>query len=233
MTDFKTIYAKHAVIYQHMIDYEDYQGNLLPALARLRPLAGLEVVEFGAGTGRLTVLLTPLVRRLWAFDGSAHMLGQAVSRLGAVGRLSGRVAVADNRRMPVAGACADLAIEGWSFGHLIGWHPDTWRDEVRRALGEMQRVLRPGGTAILIETLGTGRETPQPPHEGLAAFYDLLETDHGFRREWIRTDFRFESAAQGAELTRFFFGDELADRLLQTNSRFLPECTGLWWRTTA
>lgn len=227
MPDFKTIYAHHAAAYQRMIDYEDYQGSLLPALDRIRPLAGLDVVEFGAGTGRLTVLLTPLVRRLWAFDGSTHMLSQAAARLGEARRL----AVADNRRMPVAASCADLAVEGWSFGHLTGWYPATWRDEARRALDEMQRVLRPGGTAILIETLGTGQESPRPPSDGLAAFYELLESARGFQREWIRTDFRFESAAQGAELTRFFFGDELADRLLAADSRILPECTGLWWRT--
>ncbi len=231
MPDFQTIYARHAAAYQRMIAYEDYQGHLLPALARIRPLDGLDVVEFGAGTGRLTVLLAPLVRRIWAVDRSAHMLGVAASRLAVSGARGWRLAVADSRQMPFPAACADLALEGWSFGHLTGWHPDNWPDEVRRALAEMMRLLRPGGTALVIETLGTGRETPHPPTGALAAFYALLENEYGFASSCIRTDFCFESPQQGADLTRFFFGDELADGLLRENRRVLPECTGLWWRT--
>ena len=158
--DFKTIYASQAEAYQRMIDFEDYQGHLLPALAAIRPLDGLDVVEFGAGTGRLTVLLAPLVGTLRAFDASAHMLALAEERLGAIDAPHVQLAVADNARLPVPDDCADLALEGWSFGHLTGWYPDTWRQEAARALAELERVLRPGGTALLIETLGTGTEMP-------------------------------------------------------------------------
>ncbi|RAP21073.1 hypothetical protein C2W64_03656 [Brevibacillus laterosporus] len=30
-------------------------------------------------------------------------------------------------------------------------------------MSEIKRVLRPGGTAIIFETMGTGYETPHPP----------------------------------------------------------------------
>ncbi|GEM_PF-6658666 len=33
----------------------------------------------------------------------------------------------------------------------------------------------------------------------------------------------------GAAL-RFFFGDDLADRILRDRLIILPECTGIWWR---
>jgi hypothetical protein len=32
-------------------------------------------------------------------------------------------------------------------------------------------------------------------------------------------------------LVRFFFGDELADTVIERDKVILPECTGLWWKT--
>jgi ubiquinone/menaquinone biosynthesis C-methylase UbiE len=138
-----------------------------------------------------------------------------------------RLAAADNRQLPIAAQTADLVIAGWSLGHFVGWYAD-WRDQIGQALTEMKRVLRPGGTMIILETLGTGRETPQPPHDGLTAYYNWLENEHGFATTWIRTDYRFASVDEADSLTRFFFGDELADRIRRDNLTILPECTGIW-----
>jgi ubiquinone/menaquinone biosynthesis C-methylase UbiE len=230
MTDhFKQIYAGKADRYEALVSREDYQHNLLPALGRIRPLADLTVVEFGAGTGRLTALLAPLVRHIRAFDEAPAMLAVLAARLTEAGFTNWEARVGDNRALPVADQSADLAIEGWSFGHLCGWQPATWREEIGKALAEMRRVLRPGGTAILLETLGTGRETPQPPTPELAAFYEWLEVEHKFKRTWIRTDYRFASLEEAIDLTRFFFGEELADAVLRENRVILPECTGIWW----
>jgi hypothetical protein len=95
----------------------------------------------------------------------------------------------------------------------------------------MRRVLRPGGTAIILETLGTGRETPHPPSEALAAYYAMLETDYGFASTWIRTDYRFESQAEAEELTGFFFGAASATTTTEEGYAIVPECTGIWWLT--
>ncbi|MFC1961224.1 class I SAM-dependent methyltransferase [Chloroflexota bacterium] len=231
MTDFKTIYARHAAAYQHMIAFEDYEGHLPQALARIWPDGAGDVVEFGAGTGRLTVMLAPQVRYIAAFDDSAHMLAVAAQRLQTAQLTNCVLATADNARLPVPADCADLAIEGWSFGHLTGWYPDDWPHKIARVLAEMARVLKPGGTAIMLETLGTGQTSPQPPTPALADFYHRLENDAGFTHEWIRTDYRYPSPEEAAAATRFFFGDELADSLLREQRAIVPECTGIWWRT--
>jgi hypothetical protein len=94
----------------------------------------------------------------------------------------------------------------------------------------MARIVRPGGTIILLETLGTNRQTPRPPTPELATFFDWLENAHGFRRTWIRTDYRFASLQEAVELTRFFFGDEMADDIQARGSPVVPECTGIWHR---
>ncbi len=231
MTDhFQDIYANHADQYEALVAREDYEGNILKALQSVRPLDGLDVVEFGAGTGRVTLLLAPLAKSITVFDGSQAMLNLAIGKLQQSGLTNWRAEVADNRSIPVSDASADLAIEGWSFGHLRGWYPDSWREEAFKALAEMKRTLRLGGTAILMETLGTGRETPQPPTPQLAEFYSWLENEQGFTRIAIRTDYRFESLAEAEQLTRFFFGDDLAKTVVERNWVVLPECTGVWWR---
>ncbi|MBZ0283052.1 MAG: class I SAM-dependent methyltransferase [Anaerolineae bacterium] len=230
---FQQIYANHADQYEALVAREDYQGNILAQLQIIRPLAGLDVVEFGAGTGRLTMLLIPHVKHIHAFDGSQHMLDVAIGKLQKSGLSNWKTDVADNRQMPVPDASADFAIQGWSFGHFCGWYPDSWREEIGKALAEMRRVLRPGGTIVMLETMGTGRETPQPPTPALAEYYAWLEDEHDFSSTSIRTDYRFESLAEAEQLARFFFGDEMAAQVIANKWVILPECTGVWWKTVS
>ena len=226
MSDYQSIYLHQAAQYELMVSREDYQGNLLPALNAIRPLDGLDGVELGAGTGRLTRQIAPLLRSLLALDISQPMLDVLHEKLPQV-----KVAAADNRAIPLMSQSADVTIAGWSIAHSVGWYPETWREETGKAIAEMFRLLRPGGTVILLETLGTGNETPAPPNEGLAQFYTMLEADYGFTRTALRTDYQFESPAEGQALLRFFFGDELADRVVAEQLTILPECTGIWSST--
>ncbi|MCF2938092.1 methyltransferase type 11 [Paenibacillus alkaliterrae] len=92
----------------------------------------------------------------------------------------------------------------------------------------MMRVLRPGGMIIIFETMGTGYETPNPP-EFLKPYYDELVQEYGFSHKWIRTDYQFDNTLQAEQLTRFFFSDELADRVASRKLVQLPECAGVWW----
>jgi ubiquinone/menaquinone biosynthesis C-methylase UbiE len=224
MSHYKEIYDNQAQDYERLIAREDYQAHLLKALNQIRPLEGIDMVELGAGTGRLTCMMAPLAKTILACDISRHMLGRT-------GVQNWTLAVADNRALPVADHVADLSIEGWSLGHFTSWYAESWRDEIGQALTEMKRVLRPGGTVVILETLGTGEETPRPPGDALAAYYAWLEEELGFSSTWFRTDFRFGSLAEAEELIQFFFGDPLADRVVRENLVFLPECTGVWWLT--
>ena len=77
----------------------------------------------------------------------------------------------------------------------------------------MRRVLRPGGTIIIIETLGTGETEPHPMADWFAEYFDFLENDLGFQSTWIRTDFKFDSLDQAAATISFFFGDEWDEKV--------------------
>jgi ubiquinone/menaquinone biosynthesis C-methylase UbiE len=231
MPSFEEIYAQYGEDYDALVTREDYEGNILRALADIQPLDNADVVELGAGSGRLTRLLAPVVRSIRAYDASEHMLSVADKTLRQTGATNWTLGVSDNRGLPVEDASADISLAGWTFGHSVAWYPARWRAEIGRMIDEMQRVLRPGGTAIILETMTTGSETPRPPTEWLAAYYAWLEKERGYSSTTIRTDYQFESLDEAERLTRFFFGDELADTVVREKWVVLPECTGIWWRT--
>ena len=223
--DHKSIYNEAALNYERLVSREDYQGNLLKAIQAVLPLQGITVVELGAGTGRVTRLLAPLVGSIAAFDTSAHMLQIAADSLMAGGWHNWRTGVADHRALPVEDVSADLCISGWSICYLVDWNRQAWKADVEKALAEMERVLKTGGMTILIETQGTGFTTPHAP-DHLVEYLRFLE-EHGFQSSWFRTDYRFKDPREARESSTFFFGEEMAQKI---EGVILPECTGLWWK---
>jgi ubiquinone/menaquinone biosynthesis C-methylase UbiE len=220
----QAVYQDHAATYDLLVAREDYEGNIPRVLREVADWHGRTVVELGAGTGRLTRLVAPWVKSLYAFDLSPAMLAVAAASL--TRETGWLTAAADHRALPLPDRSVDMVLAGWTICYLVSWHPRCWQPELARALAEMERVLRPGGQIILLETMGTGYETPHPP-EQLQPYYDYLQTA-GFHSQWFRTDYQFPSAEEARRLTTFFFGPELA---AQFDGRiYLPECTGVFSR---
>ncbi|HRE26750.1 MAG TPA: class I SAM-dependent methyltransferase [Anaerolineales bacterium] len=228
MPDHAEIYRRQADQYEQLVSREDYQGHLLPALQQIGAFAGLTVAELGAGTGRLTRLVAPIVKDVNAFDLSRPMLDLARVKLQEGRDTNWRIAVADHRQVPLGDGVADIVLSGWSVCYLVVENDLSWEGELSKALLEMRRIVRPGGALILIETLGTGREEPEAP-AGLAAYYAYLQAV-GFEHLWVRTDYLFRDNAEADSLTRFFFGDDMVAKIRQNeHGVVLPECTGIWW----
>ncbi len=230
MTNFDDIYRHRAEDYDALVACEDYTGQLLRTLRGLVTLSGARVVETGAGTGRLTRLLAPHVAAMQVFDGYAPMLQLAQRKLNEEGFGHLEFAVALHERLPAGDGVADLGLAGWTFGHAVGWFPEDWPARIDAYVQELARTVKSGGALIIIETLGTGVEVPAPPNPQLGAYYQRLEQVHGFRREAIRTDYRFPDLATAERLVRFFFGDARGDRVREEQLLLLPECTGVWHR---
>lgn len=224
----RKIYQTDGDRYEALIEREDYQGNIEKTLAEIVNVDGLDVLDLGAGTGRLAVLLAPRAKSMRAFDLSEEMLRVCRSRFEASGLTNWQVEVADHRTLPIPDHSADLMVSGWSVSYLAVWNPETWRAELEAWLGEMKRVLRPGGFIVLYESLGTGNESPVEL-EHLKDFYPWL-AQMGFQKKVIRTDYKFASLDEAEELSRFFFGDELGNKVRANGWVTLPECTGVWWK---
>jgi ubiquinone/menaquinone biosynthesis C-methylase UbiE len=225
----RKIYQSEGDQYEALVSHEDYQGNIQRAIEEIVDVDGLDVLDLGAGTGRLTLMLAPHVKSIRAFDLSAEMLRVCRERLLESGLSNWAVDVADHRQLPVPDHSVDLVVSGWSVAYLVVWYAETWQDELQKWMNEMKRVLKPGGHIILFESLGTGNETPMQL-EHLRNYYPWLD-EAGFQNKWIRTDYQFASVEEAIDLAGFFFGDELAYRVRESQSAILPECTGVWWKT--
>ncbi len=224
----RQIYQTDGDRYEALIAREDYQGNIMRALDEIVSPDGLDIYDLGAGTGRLAMMLAPSAKSMRAFDISEEMLRVCRSRFEASGLSNWQVDVADHCQLPVTNYSADLVVSGWSVSYLAVWNNEHQTNQLDVWLTEMQRVLRKSGVIVLFESLGTGNESPvRLAH--VESTYQWLDKN-GFQNKWIRTDYKFKSVDEAEELSRFFFGDELGDKVRENKWVILPECTGVWWR---
>ena len=229
MTNHEQVYAEETRKYDHLISREDLDGAIPDALETIVDPAGLDVVDVGAGTGRLARLLAPKAGSVVLVDRSGEMLKTAAAQLHAAGHRNWTVRVADQRSLPLPDRSADLVVSGWSICYVASSNQPDHPGNLAAVMREIERVLRPGGTAVIFETLGTGSSEPSPP-DSLTDYFRLLQEEYGFDARWIRTDYRFASYEEAQDLSGFFFGEEMRVALGGADGTDLPECTGVWWR---
>ncbi|CAM4429041.1 class I SAM-dependent methyltransferase [Paenibacillus tarimensis] len=226
MPDHTEIYQAKAETYDLLISR---QPGLLGVIEEVCAVEGKDVVDLGAGTGRLTLPIARKARSVLALDASAEMLRVAGRKLEQAGLTNWRAKVSDHKRIETEANSADLLVSGWSICYTASSNQLEWEKDLGKVMEEIERVLRPGGTAVIFETMGTGVEQPHPP-DFLLPYYEWLEQQYGFHHRWLRTDYQFDSVEEAVWLTEFFFGRELAGRVEQGRLTVLPECAGMWWR---
>lgn len=227
MNHFQSIYAKEADTYHRLIAAEDTHGELAAKIEEIA--AGAEtIVDIGTGTGRLALQLSRPGKRIHGVDIAQTMLDVAAIKLQTT---EGEWVLSrgDARDLPVADSWADVAVAGWVFGHFTEFGAETWEGDLDTAIAEMDRVVKPGGLEVVVDTLGTAVTEPAAPAPLLDEYHRRLETA-GFERSVLRTDYRFASVDESIELLDWFFG--LGDWAREHNNRVVPEFTG-WWQRTA
>ena len=146
-----------------------------------------DVLEVGCGDGNIwreNLDRLPAGWRLTLTDFSPGMVEAARAALGD----SAEYAVADVQELPFADASFDGVIANHMLFHV---------EDLPRALGEVARVLRPGGL-FCATTLGLGH---------LRVLRELVPPREGSQWERARERFMVESVRE--ELTRFFVDVEL------------------------
>lgn len=98
------------------------------------------VADLGCGTGNASELLAPCVKRVIAVDQSAAMLDAAKRRLEGVRNVE--FVRGELEKLPLEDASVDAAVIALVLHHA---------EEPGAALGEARRVLRAGGTLLVID----------------------------------------------------------------------------------
>lgn len=125
--------------------WDHLRRDLFGGRAELLPLFGLlepdwTVGDLGTGTGVLADLMAPFVDRVIGVDRSREMLEAARERLG--GRAGVELRVGDLEELPLDDESLDLAVLSLVLHYVV---------EPPRVLGEVLRVLRPGGRVLVVE----------------------------------------------------------------------------------
>jgi ubiquinone/menaquinone biosynthesis C-methylase UbiE len=227
MPNDEEIYRTEAEQYERLISS---QPNLSETVDSIVCYTGLDIIDLGAGTGRLSCVLAGKAKSIILLDQSEAMLKVAAKKLESSQYSNWRVQTSDHRKIPAVDQSADLVVSGWSLCYLASSNIPEWELNLQQMMQEIQRVLRPGGKAIIFETMGTGGETPNPP-DFLLKYYEQLEDRYEFSYQWIRTDYHFASVTDAEQLTSFFFGEVLAKKVAETYGMHLPECAGVWHRS--
>jgi ubiquinone/menaquinone biosynthesis C-methylase UbiE len=226
MNHFQSIYANEADTYHRLIAAEDTYGELAARIEEISAAAET-IVDIGTGTGRLALQLSRPGKRVHGVDMAQAMLDVAAIKLE---NTDGEWVLSrgDARELPVADSWADVAVAGWIFGHFTEFGAETWEGDLDTAIAEMDRVVKPGGLEVVIDTLGTAVTEPAAPAPLLDEYHRRLETA-GFGRSVLRTDYRFASVEESIELLDWFFG--LGDWAREHNDPVVPEFTGWWQRS--
>ncbi|MDB4978419.1 MAG: class SAM-dependent methyltransferase [Candidatus Peribacteria bacterium] len=228
MPDRAAIYREQPELYDKLISCEDYENNLIPALQSICRLEGAHVIEFGAGTGKCTAKLLPYVQSIIATEIQPAMAEVARRKLELLPQRNWQMMVADMRNVSLADSSADIALAGWCIC-FIATHEEDWKAALQQALTEMERVIRPGGFIMILETMGTGQTEPNPPTQRFAEYFEYLK-EQGFQSKNIRTDYKFESEEEMHRLLKFFFDQNMLDSGNQLSPTVYPECTAMFWK---
>lgn len=133
------------------------------ALCALLPRSWV-VADLACGSGTVTAELAPHVARVIAVDNSPEMLVAAERRTAGLGNVDLRRG--DLAALPLADASCDAALLLLALTHLA---------EPEAALGELARILRPGGRAVVVDLLHHDREDFRRRMEQLRPGFQIEE----------------------------------------------------------
>ena len=120
-----------------------YEVDLQERLTRLLPWhQNMTVLDAGTGTGYLASMMAPLVGKVIGVDCAPAMLTRAGEKMAQAGyqHVSFREGMAE--QLPLATGSADVAMCHMLLHHVVS---------PRTVLGELCRVVRPGGYVIIID----------------------------------------------------------------------------------
>lgn len=218
----------HPEVYEIENRAVDPDGLLLAAMQRIHPLAGVDLLDLGCGTGYHLPVFAGLVGLGGSVTGvEPHppLVAAAVRRVGSARAPDVRVLSGSAEAIPLPDASVDVVHARWAYFFGPGCEP---------GLAELARVLRPGGTAFVIDndattsTFGRWFRREHPAYDPAAV--ERFWRRRGFARESIPMRWRMDCRADFEACVRIEFAPRVAAAFLDAH----PGCevdyaVNLWW----
>jgi SAM-dependent methyltransferase len=210
----------HADIYELENSAFLQAGHVLDAMRALASWTGRTIADLGCGTGFWLDVYAADAARIIGIEPDPVLHAAASERPAA--RLPGVEVVAGSaEHIPLADRCVDVVHARFAYFFPPG---------TDAGLAEVLRVLRPGGTLVVVDNDYRWGEFARllaasavdPPLE-TAARTDRWWADRGATRTQVRSELRFASRADLAAVLRIEFPAEVADDWLARH----PAATGL------
>jgi ubiquinone/menaquinone biosynthesis C-methylase UbiE len=137
---------------------------------------GMEAIDFGCGTGLLSVLLSERVKSVYALDASVGMLGRLCEKIDRQGISNIRTVHHDITSDEPLKIAVDLAVSAMALHHI---------DDTAEAVGKLASYLKPGGRILLVDLFsedGSFHTDVEVFHDGFEpADIEKLLTSNGLR----------------------------------------------------
>ncbi len=117
--------------------------SIAGAIRRAVPLSpALAVLDFGCGTGLVTLALQPFVGRITGADTSEGMLGQLRRKIGARALANVEAVLLDASSTNLPGGAYDLVVSSMALHHV---------EDTAALFRQLHGLLRPGGSVALAD----------------------------------------------------------------------------------
>ena len=197
----------------------DREGLVWAALGRLAPWTGRVILDLGCGTGFWLPRYAELAASVIGVEPDPELLAAARSRPGGASVLHGSA-----EHIPLPDNSVDVVHARFAY-----FFPSPQND-CSAGLAEVQRVLRPGGSLLVIDNDqldGEFADLLQAANasagQGEGAYIANWWRDRGASTEHVMSSWRFDSAQDLADVVRMEFPNGTAEAWLAAD----PERTRL------
>lgn len=222
-------------IWHHTSTYElenhaaDPDGRLWSAMASVADWSGRDVLDLGCGSGFHLPRFAETARSVLGVEPHPDLASLAARRTRRLENVEVRQGVAQH--IPLADASVDVVHARWAYFFGPGSEP---------GLAELDRVVRRGGTALVIDndatrsTFGGWFRRGYPDVDPVAV--ERFWSTRGWTRTPVDMGWRFASRSDLEAVVRIEFTPEIAEQALAETALTDPGGTevdyavNLWWR---
>jgi SAM-dependent methyltransferase len=202
----------------------DPEGRIESAMRAVHDWTGLDLLDLGCGTGFHLPRWAEHARSVTGVEPRADLAAIArrrVKRLPSVQVLQGAA-----QQVPLPDSSVDVAQARWAYFFGPGSEP---------GLRELDRVVRRGGTAFVIDNDATRstfggwfrRGYPGVDPDAVERFWSV----HGWSRTSLDIEWRFTRREDLEAVVRIEFAPDLADRIVAEHPGLSVDyAVNLWWR---